>query len=114
MFGDSRDESVFQLLLECLNSLGLAYVHTGNYEDQRTFAMLSGKTMTGFMRSHYQGALIACGGYTADQAQAHIDDNDFDLVAMGRPFIANPDLIYKLKNKESLVAYDNQMLGVLY
>lgn len=114
MVGDPRDEFVFEALLKQLNALPIAYVHTGNFNDKTKFETLGDKTMTSFMRSHYQGILIACGSYSIDEAVAHIGKKDFDLVAIGRPFIANPDLIHKLKNKESLVAYDNQMLGVLY
>ena len=114
MMGDPRDAEVFESLLKQLNDLPIAYIHKGNFNDKTTFEVLGDKTMTAFMRSHYRGVLIACGSYSFDEAAVHIGKKDFDLVAIGRPFIANPDLIHKLKNKEALVAYDNQMLGVFY
>ncbi len=112
--GDKRDKLVFQTLFERLNKLSLAYVHTGNFSDKVLFPELDNKTMTAFIRANYQGTLIACGGYSFEEAQNHIKNHDFDLIAIGRPFIANPDLISKLKKDESIRAYDDSMLSTLY
>lgn len=111
--GDLRDYAVFSLLLTELNNLPIAYVHTGNFDDKITFPELDDLTMTQFMRKYYRGNLIACGGYTFQEAEQHILKNDFDLIAMGRPFIANPDLISKLKNEALIEPYQPSMLEAL-
>lgn len=111
--GDKRDAKVFQYLLEQLNTRNIAYVHTGNFDDSILFPELENKTMTQFMRTHYQGTLIASGGYNLEKATHQIEENSFDLIAIGRPFIANPDLITRVKNKNSLIPYDGEMLKVL-
>ncbi len=96
---DSRDHETFTYLLNQLNQLPVAYVHTANKDDEVTFDELNGMTMTGFIRKHYRGTLIACGGYDLPKAEHGIAKGEFDLVAMGRPFINNADLLYRLRHK---------------
>ena len=112
--GDHRDALVFQYLLEQLNQLPIAYVHTGNFDDSKLFPELKNQTMTAFIRSHYKGTVIACGGYTLEKAQQEISRGNFDLIAIGRLFIANPDLIVKLQKNVALRAYEIGMLDSLY
>ena len=112
--GDLRDTAVYQYLLQQLSTLSLAYVHTGNFDDKKTFAELDNQTMTAFMRKHYQGTLIACGGYDFQEANNAIAEKQFDLVALGRPFIANPNLIVQLQQHEEIFKYDNSMLNTLH
>ena len=111
--GDNRDALVFKRLLEVLSTKNIAYVHTGNFDDSVTFRELDNKTMTAFIRENYNGRVIACGGYTVDTAENHIMNKDFDLVALGKPFIANPDLIQRLRDNIDLVDYQVSMLDSL-
>lgn len=111
--GDQRDAANFECLLKQLNSMNLAYVHTGNFDDRVVFAELGNKTMTAFMREHYQGTVIASGQYTLETAEAGMEHNDFDLVAIGRPFIANPDFIERARAGEALEEYHLDMLKTL-
>lgn len=114
MVGDTRDAAVFQILLEQLNPLHLAYIHTGNFDDKTVFETLHHQTMTQFMRGHYQGTLVASGGYQFHEAAQGITNKQFDLIAIGRPFIANPNLIERLKNDQEIVGYNADMLKTLY
>ena len=72
-----------------------------------------GGTVTAFLRKHYSGTLIASGGYSAENAAQAMTKKAFDLVAIGRPFIANPDFINKIKTGIALTAYDETMLTTL-
>src|SRR5450830_762399 len=58
------------------------------------------------MRTHYQGLIIAAGGFRGDTAEAILQAGDADLVAFGRDFIANPDLPERLRNGWALNPYD--------
>ncbi len=42
--------------------------------------------------------MILAGGFDLARAQAAVDDDLADLVAIGRPFIANPDLVARYRN----------------
>ncbi len=107
------DVQVFRYLLPKLNQYELAYVHTGMFDDSLRYDELDG-TVTAFLRKHYNGTLIASGGYSAEAATQAISEKAFDLVAIGRHFIANPDFINKLKNKLAITPYDETMLATLY
>ena len=56
---------------------------------------------------------MGVGSYTAETGSAAITDNKFDLLAIGRPFIANPDYVAKVRDGGELVAYADTMLTEL-
>ncbi len=112
--GEKRDALVFKYLFDNLNHFPIAYVHTGNFNDAQQFKELNDMTMTAFIRSHFHGTVVASGGYSLETASQGINQGNFDLVAMGRPFISNPDLINKLNKNASLTQYDASMLNTLY
>jgi N-ethylmaleimide reductase len=49
-------------------------------------------------RAVFQNALIGKCGYNQEMAEAAIRDNYADLIAFGRPFISNPDLVERFSN----------------
>ncbi len=49
------------------------------------------------LRKRFKGAWIANNGYDLNLAKSHLAANEADLFAFGRPFIANPDLVARLK-----------------
>jgi len=51
-----------------------------------TFAQLA----SGYFRAMFSGAIIAAGGHTARTGTGRIGRHEADLIAYGRPFIANP------------------------
>jgi 2,4-dienoyl-CoA reductase-like NADH-dependent reductase (Old Yellow Enzyme family) len=56
------------------------------------------------LRPHVKGALIAAGNLTAASAATMIDSGLIQLAVFGRPFIANPDLVERLKTGAPLAA----------
>lgn len=54
------------------------------------------------LREAFAGTLITCGGYNATTAEALLGANLADMVAFGRPFIANPDLVRRLRENAPL------------
>jgi N-ethylmaleimide reductase len=57
------------------------------------------------LRPHFEGTIIAAGGFTAQSAEAILVAGDADLVAFGRHFVSNPDLPERLRNGWPLNAY---------
>jgi N-ethylmaleimide reductase len=49
--------------------------------------------MKAAFRQLFKGALVLSGGYDAACAEGDLVAGKADLVAVGRPFLANPDLI---------------------
>lgn len=107
------DEKTYQYLLKKLNKEKIAYVHLGAFSDHYTFDYLNKGKASEFIRKHYKGNFITCGGYNAKTANRAISEKKADLVAIGRPLIANPDYIQKIKNNQDLVEYDMSMLAKL-
>jgi len=112
MAADANDRAVFDYLLTELNKRNLAYVHVGIFDDNLAFDYLDGKVVD-YMRKYYKGTLVGVGGFTAETAAIALEQNRFDLVAIGRPFIANPDYVAKVKAKQTLVEYSEAMLAEL-
>lgn len=107
------DEKTYAYILEKLNEKGIAYVHTGIFDDSATFDYLGG-TSTSFLRKYFKGNVIASGSYTSHSAVDAISEGKFDLIAVGRDIIANPDYVKKITNNEKLTEYNESMLGELY
>lgn len=113
MSEDNRDKAVFDYLLPELEKRNLAYLHGGIFDDSTTFESLEGKTTSAFLRAGYKGTLVGVGSYSFESAKAAINEGKFDLIAIGRPLIANPDYISKVTNGEELVPYSDEMLAEL-
>lgn len=54
------------------------------------------------IRAAYPGTIIGAGGYTAEKAEALIAKGLIDAVAFGRDYIANPDLVERLRQNAPL------------
>ncbi|EGR2530188.1 alkene reductase [Vibrio cholerae] len=110
---DPRDREVFDYLLPELEKRNLAYLHEGMFDDSVTFDFLGGRVST-YLRHHYSKTLMGVGGFSAETGATAIENNEFDLLAIGRPFIANPDYIARVQKGEELKAYQDSMLTELY
>ena len=106
-----EDADVFTYLLRELNERALAYIHGGILDDTIEFDFLGG-SVSSFLRNHYDGHLVGSGGYTPETASRAIGRGCFDLVAIGRPFLANPDLVRRIRWGRPLEA-DESMLASL-
>jgi N-ethylmaleimide reductase len=59
------------------------------------------------LRAAYKGALIACGNFDRARSEAILARGQADLVAIGRPFISNPDLVARLQANAALTLWDD-------
>ncbi|MBU2898174.1 alkene reductase [Vibrio hepatarius] len=112
MESDPRDKQVFDYLLQALESRKLCYLHVGIFDDNMTFDYLGGK-VSDYMRAHYSNTLMGVGGFTPKTGNAALVAGQFDLLAIGRPLIANPDYVAKVKAGEVLIDYSDDMLAQL-
>lgn len=58
-------------------------------------------------RSLYKGTVIGAGGFTAELAEAELQNGNHDLIAFGTPYIANPDLVERMQNGWPLAPSDH-------
>ena len=54
------------------------------------------------IRAHYQGVIVGAGAYTAEKGEELIEKGYIDAVAFGRSYIANPDLVERLRSHAPL------------
>ncbi|WDE03438.1 alkene reductase [Thalassomonas viridans] len=112
MAGDSRDRTVFDYLLPELEQRELAFLHIGIFDDSTEFDYLGGRA-SAYVRANYGKTLVGVGSYSPESASSAIDEDKFDLIAIGRPFIANPDYVARVRGGEALVPYSEDMLATL-
>ncbi|WP_104522950.1 alkene reductase [Blastococcus atacamensis] len=93
---EHETEETYAAVVAGLQPLGLAYLHV----------VEGPPTVTEKIRSNWSRALIVNPAFsletTAENLQALLDDERADLVAVGRAFIANPDLVRRLQEGAEL------------
>jgi N-ethylmaleimide reductase len=92
---DSNPQPLFDYIVDHLNALKLVYIHviegaTGGARDIAPFDYRS-------LRNRFKGAYIANNGYDFELASKVLSANEADLIAFGKPFISNPDLVERFK-----------------
>jgi N-ethylmaleimide reductase len=106
---DSDPQATFSHAIKLLNGYGLAYLHlvegqTGGPRDIPEGGDLSA------LYGLFDGARMGNNGYDRALALEAVEDGMLDLVAFGRPFIANPDLVERLKKNAPLNELDRETL----
>lgn len=101
---DSNPQPLFDHIVDQLNTLKLIYIHviegaTGGPRDIAPFDYAS-------LRKRFSGTYIANNGYDFKLATEILNQNKADLIAFGKPFISNPDLVERLKLGAPLNAFD--------
>ena len=97
---DSNPQALFERAVERLDALGIAFVHviegaTGGPRDNLPFDYAA-------LRAKFHGAWIVNNGYDLEMAEAVIREGRADAVAFGTAFIANPDLVRRLREHAPL------------
>lgn len=97
---DSNPSAIFGYLVEALNHRRIAYIHLveGITGGPREFAGFDFKAI----RKRFQGQYIANNGYDREMAIAALAAGDADFIAFGRAYIANPDLVERLRRNAPL------------
>jgi N-ethylmaleimide reductase len=104
---DSNPKALFSHVAQELDRFGLAYLHI--VEPRADEVPPEGdreELTTHFFRKHFKGTIISAGGHDRESGNAVIAAGDADLVAYGRWYISNPDLVQRFALKVELNAYD--------
>ncbi|NNM78924.1 MAG: alkene reductase [Gallionella sp.] len=104
MTPDAEMDALYEQLIAELNRIGLIYIHIVDHSAMG--APEVSPVLKAKLRATFKGSYIMSGGYDAARANADLDAKRGDLVAFGRPFISNPDLVQKLQSGAALTAPD--------
>jgi N-ethylmaleimide reductase len=96
---DDDPVTTFAELARELSAAGLGWLHVADLP-------LGELLPSEFLRPVFGGTLIVSEGYTAASAERAVTSGSADLVAFGRAFTANPDLVEKLRRGEHLEQAD--------
>ncbi len=97
-------EADYTYLAQQLNLRGLLYIHLVDHSPMG--APPVPESIKAMFRSVFKGSLILVGGYDAARAESDLAAGKCDLIAVGRPFLANPDLPARWKSGAALNAPD--------
>ncbi len=95
--GSPDYREMFSFVARQLDQFGLAYLHVMDGLGFGFHQLGEPMTLAEF-RPLFHGPLIGNCGYTQESAEAMIAAGHADLIAFGRPFISNPDLVARFAN----------------
>ncbi len=100
---DSNPQALYNHLVEQLAPLGLAYLHVIEGETGGPRMPPDGPSFDyAALKSRFPGAWMINNGYLRAEALDAVARGQADLVAVGRPFIANPDLVRRWREDQPL------------
>jgi len=104
---DSDPQALLNYVAEHLSGKGLAYLHIIEGDT-------SGLSVPPFdyknLKRLFGGVVIANNGFDKPRANKAIADGRADLIAFGKPFIANPDLVIRLFLDAPLMSVNRETL----
>ena len=98
-------EETYAILSKKLSEIGIVYMHIADHSSMGAPEVKPSVKKS--IRDNFNGTVILSGGYDAERAEKDLQEDNGDLVAFGRPFISNPDLVTKLRNGTELTKPDS-------
>ncbi len=95
MTPDAELDVLYSELAQRLSGLKVLYLHTVDHSSMG--APKPPPELVAKLRAAFAGTFILSGGYDATRAEKDLQDKRGDLVAFGRPFLANPRLVTKFR-----------------
>lgn len=111
---DADPQPLFEYLVRQMASLGLAYIHiiegsTGGPRELEDRPFDYAALKNAYRRAGGQGAWMVNNGYDRTMAMQAVESGYADVVAFGKAFISNPDLVRRLRNDLPLNAWDSKL-----
>ncbi|SEI53840.1 N-ethylmaleimide reductase [Dyadobacter sp. SG02] len=111
---DPHGEDTFFYLCRELDRRGVGYIHllyqllpSGNMEQVTRFEETNlPDAFVKKVREEFRGGIIWCGSFSRESAEQALATGMVDMIAFGRPFVGNPDLVARFKNNWPLVEAD--------
>lgn len=92
--GDPAAHDTYGYVAEMLQEYGIGYVHAADSNAWGGPGNMS--EILAILRPRFKGTLIANAGLTPETGERLLADGHVDMVAFGRQFVANPDLVERI------------------
>jgi N-ethylmaleimide reductase len=96
----SEQDAQYLALASELSNLGLLYLHVLDHSSMGGPGVPA--ELKAQLRDRFKGLFILAGGFDRESAEAALVEKRADLIAFGRQFLANPDLVERLRSKAPL------------
>jgi len=106
---DSDPKALFSYVVEQLNKYKLVYLHVVEGATGGSRNVENGFDLQ-LLRGLFKGVYIANNGYDLAMATKAREGNLADIVAFGRPWIGNPDLVERFKHGAELASFNPDTL----
>jgi N-ethylmaleimide reductase len=93
-------DRTYAYIAQELKAIGVVYLHLVNHESMGSPAVP--EEIITKIRAFFTNTLILSGGYDGERAEKDLEDGRADLIAFGRPLLANPDLVERLRTGAAL------------
>jgi N-ethylmaleimide reductase len=93
--------------LEVFREAGLRVLHPST--NTFTQPVANGMTLHELIRNRWDGAIIGVGGLTPSSAGNAIQNGVINIAAFGKPLLANPDFVRRLRNNQPLIPYEPEI-----
>ena len=103
---DSATIPIFEYIIKKLNDYDLAYVHLSEPFSDVSNVPHAVTEIARHFRPLYKGTLMINTEFTFDKGNEVLNANEADLVAFGKPYISNPDLVERFEHGIPLTAWD--------
>jgi N-ethylmaleimide reductase len=107
---DSNSSELFRFVIEALSKCHIAYLHLiearGSEMGLTDELHENAVNNAVLFRSVFDGPLLSAAAYTPDSAALAIEQEHADAIAFGRLFIANPDLVERIRGNHPLNPFD--------
>jgi N-ethylmaleimide reductase len=108
---DSEVVNLYEHLIQKLNDFNLVYLHLMEpyvaLDPPEKYAHYL-KVVAPYFRKYFKGTLITNVGYNFDTGNTVLKENHADLVAFGKLFISNPDLVDRFAKNATLNPWDKE------
>jgi len=84
-------DATYNYLTKALSDLGIVYLHLVDHSPMG--APPVPQSLKDSMRTNFKQTMILCGGFNKESATKTLESGSAELIAFGRPFINNPDLV---------------------
>ena len=107
---DSNPLELFMFVIQELDNRRISYLHLieakGSEMGLTDELHEDAVNNAALFREVFHGPLLSAAAYTPESAALTIEKNHADAIAFGRLFIANPDLVRRIRERKPLNAYD--------